>query len=309
LEEEDKALRALLGGISPKIFFLRHWEQRPLKIAGNESRYYEELLSTSKLDNILQFGSIKQPHFRVFKGGSALPPEYFSHSRTRGRDREGDATRVEEVYRELNEGASLAVQFLEYIDDNISDFCMSLSTSIGTRVQANSYLTLSNNQTLNPHYDMHDVFVLQIEGAKDWIVWDDPVHLAMRKPSNSQLRASSLRRVRNSPPLFQGTMYPGDVLYIPRGFVHVAKTSSEHSLHITFGLLVRRLHTLLKDAFDELLCELEGQSYMRKAALPERAAGEPLARLADHISENISDASLNAAVKRAISRAKGQAVD
>ena len=42
-------------------------------------------------------------------------------------------------------------------------------------MQANAYITPPQNRGFDDHYDVHDVFVLQIEGTKRWII-HEPVH-------------------------------------------------------------------------------------------------------------------------------------
>src|SRR5690606_36663792 len=45
---------------------------------------------------------------------------------------------------------------------------------------------------------------------------------------------------------------PGDVLYIPRGWIHEAKTEDGSSLHVTFGIHAPTGRDLLRTAIDAL---------------------------------------------------------
>ncbi|MFY0579579.1 JmjC domain-containing protein [Cystobacter fuscus] len=49
-------------------------------------------------------------------------------------------------------------------------------------------------------------------------------------------------------PLCETELHPGDMLYVPRGFVHEAKAADSASLHITVDVHVRTWHDLLSDA-------------------------------------------------------------
>jgi len=40
------------------------------------------------------------------------------------------------------------------------------------------------------------------------------------------------------PPILELELMPGDLLYLPRGYVHAANTSNSHSAHITVGITV-----------------------------------------------------------------------
>jgi len=64
---------------------------------------------------------------------------------------------------------------------------------------------------------------------------------------------------------------PGDVLYIPRGTVHEARTDSESSVHLTVGVHVTRWADLLTDA---VRVAAEGDERLREAVPPAWLRGE-----------------------------------
>ncbi|XP_039294090.1 bifunctional lysine-specific demethylase and histidyl-hydroxylase NO66-like, partial [Nilaparvata lugens] len=98
-------------------------------------------------------------------------------------------------------------------------------------VGCNLYLTPAGSQGFAPHYDDIEAFVLQIEGSKHWKVYA-PLSEAETLPrySSKNLSESDL-----GPPIIDCVLNPGDLLFFPRGFVHQAKTTDEHSLHITLS--------------------------------------------------------------------------
>jgi hypothetical protein len=75
-----------------------------------------------------------------------------------------------------------------------------------------------NASALLPHTDSYDVFVLQLEGCKDWEIVQGYAETR---------RETSL------------TLQPGDVLYIPYNVIHSARASAgyESTTHLTIGLL------------------------------------------------------------------------
>lgn len=75
----------------------------------------------------------------------------------------------------------------------------------------NSYLTPPSAQGLSPHADPHDVFVMQQEGTKEWTIFEDD--FCTKK--------------------YEITLTPGDVLYLPSGVPHCAKSSNVSSLHLS----------------------------------------------------------------------------
>lgn len=82
-----------------------------------------------------------------------------------------------------------------------------------------------------PHFDTHDVFVLQIEGSKIW-------HL--HKPTQPTPLLGSFQPVfsedRLGEPLQSVCLEAGDLLYVPRGYIHHAATVQSSSLHVTLGI-------------------------------------------------------------------------
>ncbi|CAE7491478.1 unnamed protein product, partial [Symbiodinium sp. CCMP2456] len=79
----------------------------------------------------------------------------------------------------------------------------------------NVYLTPPSSQGLAPHADRHDVFVAQQEGEKTWTL----------------LEPDKVRVLENV------TLLPGDVLYLPQGVPHYARSAGEgSSLHVTMSV-------------------------------------------------------------------------
>ena len=114
------------------------------------------------------------------------------------------------------------------------------------------YLAPRQSVSLKPHYDTHDVFVLQTDGAKHW-----KVHAC---PQPTPL-------VGSEPPLLSETELPallhdvqleaGDLMYLPRGFVHHANTADVFSLHVTIGVYPVQWVDLLTEALKALSLEDE----------------------------------------------------
>lgn len=98
---------------------------------------------------------------------------------------------------------------------------------------ANSYWTPPASQGFAPHYDDVDVFLLQLEGQKNWRLYPPPTDVdVLSRHSSEDYLPSQLP----STPSHTVTLQAGDALYMPRGWVHQGHTGSTgHSLHITFS--------------------------------------------------------------------------
>lgn len=112
-------------------------------------------------------------------------------------------------------------------------------------VGSNVYLTPPNSQGFAPHYDDIEAFVLQIEGAKHWRVYEP------RNPQEHLPRVSSgnFSQDEIGKPILDVTLEPGDMLYFPRGFIHQAETvKGKHSLHITVSMYQKTSYADLLEA-------------------------------------------------------------
>src|SRR5207253_6727001 len=112
----------------------------------------------------------------------------------------------------------------------VSGVCGGLQRALHHPVGAYLFLTPAAAQAFAPHYDPHDTFMLQIDGAKDWRVYDSVVTLPlpeMRQPIQPEQLGEPILEVR---------LEAGDLLYIPRGFAHQGLTADEPSLHLTLAV-------------------------------------------------------------------------
>ncbi len=68
----------------------------------------------------------------------------------------------------LADGATLVLQGLHRTWPPLVGFGSQLADELGHPVQINAYITPPQNRGFAPHYDVHDVFVLQVSGRKRW---------------------------------------------------------------------------------------------------------------------------------------------
>ena len=134
-----------------------------------------------------------------------------------------------EVARHFDDGATVIFNHLHTRVPALARLCVALGRRFSSRVQTNVYLTPRDAQGFTPHWDTHDVFVLQISGTKRWSIYDTKVTLPLR----------GQRFERGTPPgdvSEEFELGPGSAVYLPRGLMHSARSTDEASLHITLGL-------------------------------------------------------------------------
>ena len=198
-----------------------YYEQRLLHVRREPSPYYAELLSVTDLDVVLGTHAASHRDIKLVRGDGDVDPREFAN----------DAGRVRplEVARHFDDGATVIFNHLHTRVPALARLCVALGRRFSSRVQTNVYLTPRDAQGFAPHWDTHDVFVLQISGTKRWSIYDTKVTLPLR----------GQRFERGTPPgdvSEEFELGPGSAVYLPRGLMHSARSTDEASLHITLGL-------------------------------------------------------------------------
>ena len=81
------------------------------------------------------------------------------------------------------DGATLVLQALHRTWPPLIEFTQQLAADLGHAVQVNAYVTPPQSRGFDDHYDVHDVFVLQVSGEKRWRI-HEPVHeVAVARPA------------------------------------------------------------------------------------------------------------------------------
>jgi bifunctional lysine-specific demethylase and histidyl-hydroxylase NO66 len=192
--------------------------------------------------------AIRLPFFRVVKDGKQIAVDAYTRTvNHRSHEASGviDPTAVLEHYRQ---GATIVLESLHRFWPDLGRFCRRLELDLGHPVQVNAYLTPPGAQGFARHSDSHDVFVLQIDGTKRWMVYSPDAPADGEKP------------------VIETDLGAGDCFYIPVGWPHAASTNYAASAHLTVGVLTRGRDAL----FDEIVSLVRhGQSSER---LPVRLA-------------------------------------
>ena len=161
------------------------------------------------------------------------------------------AADVESVLTEWERGATIVLQGLHLTQPAIAAFCRSLEETLGHPAQANAYYTPRAAQGLPVHHDTHDVFVLQVAGEKRWLVYEPALELPLKDQRYSSELGQPGEVVEDR------VLQPGDMLYLPRGWLHEALTSETDSLHLTIGVNVVTWLDAFRAALDECSDDVE----------------------------------------------------
>ena len=113
--------------------------------------------------------------------------------------------------------------------------------------------------SVGPHVDQYDVFLLQVEGEREWQLGAASGSTAQADAASTQ-PASALRVMRKFEPTAQWTLGPGDMLYLPPGVPHwgVAKTDC---LTYSIGFRSPSASEMLSDLAVEVLARNTDPQY------------------------------------------------
>src|SRR5206468_2281254 len=153
---------------------------------------------------------LRTPFVRVAKEGSTLSTSRFTSGGGVGA---GVADQVSDVNvaRLFADGATVVLQALHRTHAPVIDFAQQLGVDLGHPVQVNAYVTPPQSQGFSSHYDVHDVFVLQVAGEKRWFI-REPV---LRHPTRDQPwtdRRAAVEKAAKQTPLLDVVLRPGDAL-------------------------------------------------------------------------------------------------
>ncbi len=214
---ENLTLASLIAPVTEEEFRARYWEQQPLVIHREDPGYYGDLFSLREFDEAIT----RDPTYVKIAHAPTMKVASYKTDVVKG---------LEAVLADMRNGCTLVLDQLHKKHPKLGLLCRTLGPEVGHPFQANVYLTPPHGKGFTPHWDNHDVFILQVVGFKKWQIEKERRTLP-GKDENMGLEGRELRGE-----LFSFTLNQGDMIYIPRGFVHAAESGTEASLHITLGL-------------------------------------------------------------------------
>jgi hypothetical protein len=229
---------------------LRHrWPAEPYVYHGDPG-WARSLLSFDAVDSLLADGVLDGLKV-MMANGEPLERQDFAT---------GIDINLAAVAAQLRNGSTLVLHRLEKCHRPLAAFCRELATLLGHPVQANAYLTPPRAQGFGQHWDGHHVFLIQAEGGKTWQVREpaEPGQLRSGSPSTGGIPASNDGKL-----VLETELRPGDVLWMPHGWIHSGRTDSQWSLHVTIGVKQLTRHRLLL-----MLLQAASQDLELPAALP-----------------------------------------
>ena len=226
-------------------FAATHWGRAPLLTRQAElDRDFTDLLDAAAIDDLVSRRGLRTPFLRMAKDGTVLAASRFTRGGGAGAG-VTDQAADDRILTELGGGSTLVLQGLHRTWPPVVDFATDLAAELGHPVQVNAYITPPESRGFAAHYDVHDVFVLQIAGHKRWYVHEPVVRNPLPDQPWQQHRAAVASRAAEQP-LIDVVLEPGDSLYLPRGYLHSADALGQISIHLTVGVHPVTRHRLVR---------------------------------------------------------------
>jgi len=211
--------------LDPDEFAERVWSRGPLlstrdQMVAENPTGFDDLFSLDAVDELLSRRGLRTPFIRLAKGGVVTPASRYTRPGGTGA-MVGDQVADDRVLELFLDGHTVVFQGLHRLWPPLIDFAGALTTDLGHPVQVNAYVTPTQSQGFSAHYDVHDVFVLQVAGEKRWRI-HPPVHEAPLRDQPWADRRTAVEERANGEPVIDTVLRPGDALYLPRGYLHAA---------------------------------------------------------------------------------------
>jgi ribosomal protein L16 Arg81 hydroxylase len=221
-------LEHLLSPLTVDEFLTNFWGQTFKHVPGAPDKFCH-LLPWQTLNEALEQHRLDFPRIRLTRDGERLQPRsYISHNNS-GRKRVAvPRLRYDKLTQELNSGATLVLDAVDELFESLRALAEALELFFHERIQINAYASWRTSRGFDLHWDDHDVFILQVTGRKHWKIHG----MTLAYP----LAGDPKEPKPTEPPLWDHILETGDLLYIPRGFWHVAYPLNEPTLHLTVGV-------------------------------------------------------------------------
>jgi hypothetical protein len=209
--------------------FLASFGGAPYLSRGDSGRF-GHLLSLAELGQLIAMGAIPAMKVKLVKHDQPVPARAWAKEKDNILVPDGDR-----VDRLIGDGCTMVITGVDRYAPGLFELCGGLQGELSYRLGANIYLTPPFAQGFSTHFDEHDVLVLQLDGEKEWQVFD--------RVTDRPGQAATVTPAQ--PPLIDTTLRKGDSLYIPRGFAHCAKSAGHSSLHASIGIYPSTVGELL----------------------------------------------------------------
>jgi ribosomal protein L16 Arg81 hydroxylase len=214
---ENMTFESLISPVGKQEFLSRYHMKQPMIVHRNDPNFYGDLYSVEEFDATI----MRDPEYVKLANNVSKKNLSYKSASVPG---------LEMTIADLREGGTLVLDQMNKKDNKVGELARILGKEFSHNFQVNMYLTPPRGRGFGAHWDNHDVFILQVEGSKKWSIEKERRAI----PKKVESMGDDGRELQGE--LHTFTLNQGDLIYIPRGFVHAAECGAEHSLHLTVGV-------------------------------------------------------------------------
>lgn len=252
----------LVSPFDRRRFLKEIYQKDPLQVLGEDDKF-SGIFSWAELNDLLAQSTLwTENSLELAGGGRTIPAQEYC---LQAQDREGRPVLRPDVRRLkawLRRGASATVNFIDLTTPGLRAMTQCLEAVFAAQTTVTAFLSWHNTQGYPMHFDLQNVFALQISGTKTWRVYEGIFPNPADYPGARHRDISPADKKRMAGRVLQQfEMSPGDLLYIPAGQFHEALSTSEASLHVSFGVC----HLVAADLLNIMLRDLTRAPEFREA--------------------------------------------
>lgn len=227
------AFSQLISPLTPKRFFADDWDTQCVHIAGDAGRF-DTVLSATDFCNAMFTAELDDRRVRYLQ--KSLGNKHQSQSAFLKKKIGWDNPPTLGLLANQFRTGTFVFDLIDNRVPSLKAWCRRLYPDVSSRISANAYFSAGRDASaFDAHFDEQDVFILQLEGEKEWQLWT-----GKRVPNPS---AGHPQGHDEDPPTLPAdeivTLTAGDVLYVPRGTWHWPRSLDDTpSLHLTVALVM-----------------------------------------------------------------------
>jgi lysine-specific demethylase/histidyl-hydroxylase NO66 len=259
--DPESSLGWLLAPLTVETFVTEIWGQSHYHVRRSSPEYFDTLFDGSaSVDQLLGLFRPDLSLVRLVRQNDKKEPYHYRRS--------DGSLDVAEIGHDFADGYTIVLESIHRYVRAIASLLHAIEVELNFATQVNAYFTPPESQGFVPHYDEHDVLIMQLRGSKIWHLYDG-IDVAPRAAARHEPVAADAL-----PSPTDVCLEVGDVLYLPGGRVHAAEATSEVSVHLTVGVLAPTLLLLVTRALNSL----SGSDDRVHTQLPPRYLDDPDAR-------------------------------
>lgn len=238
-ESQSTLFDLVLSPLSRDLFLSEFWGKFFLRQVGHKGKF-ESLFSWAELNAILNHHRLPPSQLKLFRDDKQIDVYLFLADNKR-KPRLNPAVLI----NHLAAGATLILDNVDDLAPKVGQLSEAFEEVLRSRTLVNLYASWRTQKGFDLHWDAQDTVILQLSGRKHWKVYPPTRQHPLKEDVEAPL-------VPTGDAAWEGILEDGDMLYLPRGWWHVAFPLDEPSLHLTVTIVPANGVNLLKWSVEQL---------------------------------------------------------